>query len=71
MAELLEAGHKVVVLQAGKARLFYDGNPVVFGGAVQNVLGKPKPAAGVFVTDHNGKVEISYEKSIRLNLSSQ
>jgi len=56
VAELLATGQKVVVLQGGKARLFYDGNPVVFGGAVQNVLGGPMPADGVFVTDHNGKI---------------
>eukprot|EP00960_Hanusia_phi_P038273 753370-Hanusia_phi.AAC.6 len=37
----LSDGRCVVVLQPGKSKLFYDGNPVVFGGAVQGVLGNP------------------------------
>ena len=40
---LTSKGHKVLVLAVGKARLFYEGNPVVFGGAVGAVLGKPLP----------------------------
>jgi hypothetical protein len=39
---LLSKGHSVVVLAIGKARLFYEGNPVVFGGAVGAVFGEPK-----------------------------
>ena len=52
---LLSQEHKVIVLAIGKARLFYEGNPVVFGGAVGAVLGEPKPGDVVTVTDHNGK----------------
>ncbi|EKX55229.1 hypothetical protein GUITHDRAFT_131479 [Guillardia theta CCMP2712] len=36
--KFLSAGRCVVVLQPGKSKLFYDGNPVVFGGAVQGKL---------------------------------
>ena len=54
--ELLTQGHKVLVLAIGKARLFYEGNPVVFGGAVDAVLGDPAAGDVVSVTDHAGKV---------------
>jgi len=52
---LLSEGMKVVVLAPGKARLFYEGNPVVFGGAVGAVFGEPAPGDQVTVTDHRGK----------------
>jgi len=52
---LLSKGHHVIVLAIGKARLFYEGNPVVFGGAVGAVLGDPAPGDVVSVTDHKGK----------------
>jgi len=52
---LISQQHKVIVLAIGKARLFYEGNPVVFGGAVGAVLGEPKPGDVVTVTDHKGK----------------
>lgn len=52
---LLSEGMKVVVLAIGKARLFYEGNPVVFGGAVSAVFGEPAPGDIVTVTDHKGK----------------
>jgi hypothetical protein len=52
---LLSEGMKVVVLAPGKARLFYEGNPVVFGGAVGAVFGEPAPGDKVTVTDHRGK----------------
>lgn len=35
-----------VVLKRGKARLFREGQPMVFGGAVDRVVGRPAPAAG-------------------------
>ena len=52
---LISKGFKVVVLAAGKARLFYEGNPVVFGGAIGAVLGDPAAGDIVSVTDHRGK----------------
>ena len=54
--DLLAAGGKVIVLGIGKARLFYEGNPVVFGGAVGAVLGEPSAGDVVSVTDHAGKL---------------
>jgi PUA-like domain len=35
-----------VVLKRGKARLFREGQPMVYGGAVDRVVGRPAPAAG-------------------------
>eukprot|EP00887_Chlorella_sp_A99_P007358 scaffold2.g7358.t1 len=35
-----------VMLKGGKARLFADGTPIVFGGAVDRVVGRPAPRAG-------------------------
>ena len=52
---LTSKGFKVVVLAVGKARLFYEGNPVVFGGAIGAVLGDPAAGDVVSVTDHRGK----------------
>ena len=43
-----------VVLEKGKARLFQDGNPIIYGGAVKAVEGKPEPGSEVAVTDHMG-----------------
>jgi 23S rRNA G2069 N7-methylase RlmK/C1962 C5-methylase RlmI len=42
-------------LKAGKSRLFWAGNPIVFGGSVQ-ALSRPPPVTGdaVLVTDHSG-----------------
>ena len=35
-----------MVLKRGKARLFRDGQPMVFSGAVDRVVGRPPPDAG-------------------------
>ncbi len=43
-----------VTLLPGKARLFQDGNPLVFGGAVKEVFGQPLSGAEVIVKDHRG-----------------
>ncbi len=49
-----------VVLAKGKARLFWSGNPIVFGGAVESVQpgrsggAAPKTGDAVVVTDHAG-----------------
>ncbi|GFR46312.1 hypothetical protein Agub_g7877, partial [Astrephomene gubernaculifera] len=45
----------IVVLKKDKARLFSYGNPMVYGGAVDCVIGRPPPGAGdtVVVVDHS------------------
>ena len=35
-----------MVLKRGKARLFRDGHPMVYGGAVDRVVGRPPPKRG-------------------------
>jgi len=40
-----------VVVSKGKARLFKEGNPLVYGGAIQSVRGNPDPGDLVVVTD--------------------
>ena len=44
---------KHVVLVPGKARLFKNGNPLVYGGAVAEVHGDPQDGDVVDVVDHN------------------
>ena len=34
-----------VILEKGKARLFQDGNPLIYGGAVKQVVGEPEPGS--------------------------
>ena len=50
------AGIARVVLKRGKARLFRDGHPMVYSGAVDCVKGRPPPAAGdaVVLADGSG-----------------
>jgi len=45
-----------VVLEKGKAKLFQDGNPIIYGGAVREVKGDPKAGSEVLVTDHMGNL---------------
>lgn len=45
-----------VVLEKGKARLFQDGNPLIYGGAVKELKGNPAAGDEVIVTDHMGNV---------------
>lgn len=45
-----------VILEKGKARLFQDGNPLIYGGAVKEVVGDPEPGAEVNVEDHMGNL---------------
>lgn len=47
------AGAKVVVAQ-GKARLFTGGNPLIYSGAVEKVLGQPAAGEEVTVVDARG-----------------
>ncbi|CAB1110712.1 unnamed protein product [Ectocarpus sp. CCAP 1310/34] len=46
---------KAVVVARGKARLFWDGNPLVYGGAVSRVEGDPAAGDVVDVIDSSGK----------------
>ena len=43
-----------VILEKGKARLFQDGNPLIYGGAVKEVVGDPQAGDEVIVNDHMG-----------------
>jgi PUA-like domain len=45
-----------VTIAKGKARLFWDGNPLVFGGAVASVQGKPGACDVVEVKADTGKL---------------
>lgn len=51
---LLSDGLGVVVLKRGKARLFRDGNPMVYAGAVERVVGAEGIGAVVAVCDGAG-----------------
>lgn len=44
----------IVTLEKGKARLFQDGNPIVYGGAVKEIIGLPKIGDEVVVKDYMG-----------------
>ncbi|PNH09374.1 hypothetical protein TSOC_004016 [Tetrabaena socialis] len=48
-------GPPIVVLKKDKARLFSYGNPMVYGGAVDCVIGRPPPGIGdvVVLADHS------------------
>ncbi|CAM9310955.1 unnamed protein product [Scytosiphon promiscuus] len=46
---------KAVVVARGKARLFWDGNPLVYGGAISRVEGDPIAGDVVDVIDSSGK----------------
>ena len=43
-----------VILEPGKARLFQGGNPIIYGGAVKQVVGDPVAGTEVIVKDHKG-----------------
>lgn len=43
-----------VILEKGKARLFQDGNPLVYGGAIKELQGNPVSGDIVQVVDHMG-----------------
>ena len=44
------------MLKAGKARLFLEGNPLVFGEAVGQVMGNVADGNYVEVVDHRGNL---------------
>ena len=48
------AGAARVVLKGGKARLFAGGHPLVYGGAVDRVVGRPPPVTGAPVVLADG-----------------
>lgn len=48
-APYVAAGVARVMLKSGKARLFRGGHPMVYGGAVDRVVGRPPPAPGAAV----------------------
>jgi len=43
---------RVVVVSRGKANMFLDGNPIVYAGAIEKVIGNVKTNDFVCVTDH-------------------
>ena len=43
-----------VVLKKGKTQLFKTGNPMVYSGAVDRIVGRPPPEAGDSVLVTNG-----------------
>lgn len=49
-----DAGGACVILEPGKARLFQGGNPIIYGGAVKQVVGDPVAGTEVIVKDHKG-----------------
>ena len=42
-----------MVLKRGKARLFWEGQPIVFKGAVESIHGDPKTGNVVALSDAN------------------
>lgn len=48
----------VAYIKIGKARLFQEGNPIIFDGVLQNISADPKPMAGdeIIVADQHGNV---------------
>lgn len=43
-----------VVLKKGKTQLFKDGNPMVYSGAVDRIIGRPPPKTGDVVVVADG-----------------
>eukprot|EP00897_Mesotaenium_endlicherianum_P010303 jgi/Mesen1/9300/ME000060S08735 len=50
-----DSGRRImVVLKKGKGHIFRDGNPLVFSGAIDRVVGRPPPKAGDVVVVADG-----------------
>ncbi len=49
-----EPSLSTVTLERGKARLFQDGNPLVYGGAIKEINGNPRSGDLVSISDHMG-----------------
>ena len=54
--ERIQRDYPHVVLRAGKARLFLEGNPLVYGEAVSEVVGDVDDGDFVEVVDHRGNL---------------
>jgi hypothetical protein len=48
-----------VVLLQGKSRIIKEGNPLVYNGAIKEVIGSPEAGSLVYVQDHLGFCNIS------------
>jgi hypothetical protein len=44
------------VLKPGKSRLFKDGNPIVYGGAIDKVFGEMEAGGEIYVLDHKQNI---------------
>lgn len=55
-SERIQRDYPHVVLRAGKARLFLEGNPLVYGEAVHDVVGDVADGDFVEVVDHRGNL---------------
>ncbi|XP_024534253.1 uncharacterized protein LOC9642425 isoform X2 [Selaginella moellendorffii] len=53
----LNPGVSRVVLKKGKAQIFVTGNPMVFSGAIDRIIGRPPPKTGDLVLVTNGAEE--------------
>ena len=47
-----------MVLKGGKVRLFKEGQPMVYSGAVDRVVGRPAPKAGDCVLVSDGAQQV-------------
>lgn len=54
MISLSFVGIAKVVLKKGKSQLFKDGNPMVYSGAVDRIIGRPPPKTGDIVLVADG-----------------
>ena len=54
MNSLALVGIAKVVLKRGKTQLFKDGNPMVYSGAVDRIVGRPPPKTGDMVLVADG-----------------
>ena len=47
-----------MVLKGGKVRLFKEGQPMVYSGAIDRVVGRPAPKAGDCVMVSDGREQV-------------
>ncbi len=50
--KMMSSISSTIVLERGKARVFQDGNPIIYSGAVKEIKGNPNPGDECLVTDH-------------------
>ena len=53
---MIEGITATAILEKGKARLFQDGNPIVYGGAIGSIQGSPVSGDQIMICDHNGNL---------------